>query len=214
MNDTEARKIIAVMMVSFPNYKPVDIDMTATVWADMFSEYTYEQVNTALKAYMLSDNSGFAPGIGQVMDKIQMITVPQELNEMEAWSLVSKAIRNGYYGAEKEFARLPPAVQRAVGQPSQLRTWASDENYNETVASSNFMRSYRLELQRTHQISKLPQNMQAAINDVNKNRGIEIKPYVAIEEKTHEYRDKSMLDSMMGKVKGMIDRVKENLKVR
>ena len=35
MNDTEARKIIAVMMVSFPNYKPVDIDLTATTWADM-----------------------------------------------------------------------------------------------------------------------------------------------------------------------------------
>lgn len=207
MNDMEARKIIAVMMVSFPNYKPVDIDMTATVWADMFSEYTYEQVNAALKAYILSDNSGFAPGIGQIMDKIQMITVPQELNEMETWSLVSKAIRNGYYGAEKEFARLPPAVQRAVGQPSQLRAWASDENYNEIVVSSNFMRSYRLELQRTQQVSKLPQNMQTVINDVNRNRGIEIKPYVAIEEKSHEYSGKPMPDSMM-------DRVKENLKVR
>ena len=33
MNDTQAKKIIAVMMVSFPNYRPIDIDLTAVTWA-------------------------------------------------------------------------------------------------------------------------------------------------------------------------------------
>lgn len=194
MSETEARKIIAVMMVSFPNYKPVDIDLTATTWADMLSEYTYEQVNAALKAYILSDNSGFAPSVGQIVDKIHTLTRPKELNEMEAWSLVSKALKNGYYGAEEEFAKLPPIVQKAVGQPSQLRAWASDEEYNESVVSSNFMRSYRMELTQAQQISKLPQGMQEAISKVNENRGIEIRPYVAIEDKPIEYNGVPMPD--------------------
>ena len=205
MNDTEARKIIAVMMVSFPNYKPVDIDLTATTWADMLSEYTYEQVNAALKAYILSDNSGFAPSVGQIVDKIQTLTRPQELNEMEAWSLVSKALKNGYYGAEEEFAKLPPIVQKAVGQPSQLRAWATDEEYDESVVSSNFMRSYRSEIARAQQISKLPQGMQAAIGKINENRGIEVKPYVAaIEDKPVKHKGVTI----SGKLKKHVEEMK------
>lgn len=204
MNDTEARKIVAVMMVSFPNYKPVDIDLTATTWADMLSEYTYEQVNAALKAYILSDNSGFAPSVGQIVDKIQTLTRPQELNEMEAWSLVSKALKNGYYGAEEEFAKLPPIVQKAVGQPSQLRAWAQTETESiENVIQSNFIKTYRAELVRAQQISKLPQGMQNVIGKVNENRGIEIKPYMAIEDKPVEHKGVLMSSEQKERVEKM-----------
>ena len=89
MNVTEAKKIIASMIVSYSNYKPTDVDYAATIWADILSEYTYEQVDGALRLFIMSDKSGFAPSIGQLVDKIHTMTQPQELNEMEAWSLVS-----------------------------------------------------------------------------------------------------------------------------
>ena len=128
MTVIEAKKIIAVMLVSFPNFKPTDVDSMTETWADMLSEYSYSQVSMALKAYIVSDTSGFAPAIGQLVGKIQTISQPQELNEMEAWSLVSRAIRNSTYNSVEEFAKLPPMVQKAVGLPDQLRTWAMDEN--------------------------------------------------------------------------------------
>ena len=163
MTVIEAKKIIAVMLVSFPNFKPTDVDSMAETWADMLSEYSYSQVSMALKAYIVSDISGFAPSIGQLVAKIQTVTQPQELNEMEAWSLVSRAIRNSTYNSVEEFAKLPPLVQKAVGLPDQLRTWAMDENYNEQVASSNFIKCYRTEVARSQELSKMPSDVRKII---------------------------------------------------
>ena len=163
MTVIEAKKIIAVMLVSFPNFKPTDVDSMAETWADMLSEYSYSQVSMALKAYIVSDTSGFAPAIGQLVGKIQTISQPQELNEMEAWSLVSRAIRNSTYNSVEEFAKLPPLVQKAVGLPDQLRIWAMDENYNEQVASSNFIKCYRTEVARSQELSKMPSDVRKII---------------------------------------------------
>lgn len=167
MNVTEAKKIIASMIVSYSNCKPTDVDYAATIWADMLSEYTYEQVDSALRSFIMSDKSGFAPSIGQLVEKIHTMTQPQELNEMEAWSLVSKAIRNSGYNSVEEFAKLPPLVQKAVGLPSQLRTWALDENYNEEVAMSSFQRAYKAEIKRHEELQKMPQSIRNLIEKAN-----------------------------------------------
>lgn len=187
MDIIESKKIIASMMASFPNYNPDDVDITAETWSKMLSDYTYEQISVALKSYILSDKSGFAPSIGQLVDKVHTITTPQHLNEMEAWSLVSKAIRNSGYHSVEEFAKLPPLVQKAVGQPEQLRTWAIDEDYSEEVVSSHFVRCYRSELERANEISKMPVEAKRMIESVNRDRGISVKSYEAIEEaRDHE----------------------------
>ena len=167
MNVTEAKKIIASMIVSYSNYKPTDVDYAATIWADMLSEYTYEQVDSSLRSFIMSDKSGFSPSIGQLVEKINTMTQPQELNEMEAWSLVSKAIRNSGYNSTDEFAKLPPLVQKAVGLPGQLRTWALDENYNEQVAMSSFQRAYKAELKQHEELQKMPQNVRNLIEKAN-----------------------------------------------
>ena len=100
MNREETKKILRIMVDSYPNYKPIDMAETIDVWQMMLEDFSYQQVAMALKAYIMSDTSGFAPSIGQLVGKMQMISTPNELNEMEAWALVSKAIRNGYYRAE------------------------------------------------------------------------------------------------------------------
>ena len=161
--------IIRIMVDSYPNYKPNDISETVDVWHMMLSDYDYNLVAMSLKAYILSDTSGFAPNIGQLVAKIQLLTKPQELSEMEAWSLVSKAIRNSGYNSVEEFAKLPPLVQKAVGLPDQLRVWALDENYNEQVVSSNFMRCYRNELSRHEELSKMPSDVKDLIDSAFRN---------------------------------------------
>ena len=158
MTRDETVNIIRVMVDSYPNYKPNNLSETVDVWHTMLSDYDYNLVSMALKSYILSDTSGFAPAIGQIVAKIHFITQPQELNEMEAWSLVSKAIRNSIYNSADEYAKLPPIVQKAVGLPSQLMQWAIDDSYNESVVSSNFMRCYRIELAREKEMSMLPED--------------------------------------------------------
>ena len=167
MTREETVKIIRIMVDSYPNYKPNDISETVDVWHMMLSDYDYNLVAMALKAYILSDTSGFAPSIGQLVDKMKSITSPQELNEMEAWSLVCDALQNSGYNYAEEYAKLPPLVQKAVGLPTQLQAWALTENLNKDVVGSNFMRCYRIEVERQKEISKMPQNVREMLESIS-----------------------------------------------
>lgn len=170
MTREETVKIIRIMCDSYPNYKPNNISEMVDVWCMMLEDYNYNQISVALKAYVTSNTSGFAPSIGELIAKIQMISQPQELNEMEAWSLVSKALRNGTYGAVEEFSRLPPTVQEAVGNPDNLRNWAtSDYKAIETVIQSNFIKTYRSVTSRAEEIKRVPAEIQKLIEKVNQN---------------------------------------------
>lgn len=170
MTRDETIQILMMVQAAYPNYKPSDKTVAINTWNLLLSEYSYSQVESGLRAYILSDTSGFAPSIGQIVDKIKTANEPAQLNESEAWGLVSKAIRNGYYGAVEEFSKLPPLVQKAVGTPDNLRNW-SQTNLDsvETVIQSNFLRAYRVEAQRAAEISKMPSDVKIMIENTFQN---------------------------------------------
>ena len=154
----------------YPNYKPNNLSETVDVWNMMLEDYSYEQVSVALKAYVHSDISGFAPSIGQLIGKVQTISQPQELDGMAAWGLVSKALRNGTYGAVEEFDKLPPLVRQAVGMPDNLKNWATaDYQTIETVIQSNFLRTYETVVKRANEINRMPDDIKALIEKTNAN---------------------------------------------
>lgn len=204
MTVNDARKIIAVMLVSYPNFKPIDTELMATTWADMLNEYSYEQVSVALKCYITTDTSGFAPSIGQLIDKLKTVEQPQELNELQAWGLVRKAINNSGYHSEEEFAKLPQLVQKAVGTPGQLKQWGlSDIESIETVAQSNFMRTYRAVVKREDEVSRMPKEIRQLIQQNEPKIMIEYTSVKAIEDKNREW--KPMSDEIQAK----LDKLKE-----
>lgn len=154
----------------YPNYKPNNLSETVDVWQMMLDEYSYNQVSIALKAYVTSDTSGFAPSVGEIVAKIQLVSQPQELDGMTAWGLVSKALRNGTYGAVEEFNKLPPLVKQAVGMPDNLKNWAtSDYQTIETVIQSNFLRTYETIVKRANEINRMPDNIKSLIEKTNAN---------------------------------------------
>jgi hypothetical protein len=204
MTVNDARKIIAVMLVSYPNFKPIDTELMATTWADMLNEYSYEQVSVALKCYITTDTSGFAPSIGQLIDKLKTVEQPQELNELQAWGLVRKAINNSGYHSEEEFAKLPPLVQKAVGTPGQLKQWGmSDIESMETVAQSNFMRTYRAVVKREDEVSRMPKEIRQLIQQNEPKIMIECTSAKAIEDKNREWKP------MSDEIRAKLDKLKE-----
>ena len=153
----------------YPNYQVENKEFTINAWYAIIGDCDYKPMEKALQAYITTDTSGFAPNIGQLLDKLHLIQNPQELNEMEAWSLVSKALRNGYYGAVEEFNKLPPLVQKAVGSPDNLRNWSqTDTNSIENVVQSNFIKTYRTVVNRENEIKKMPADVRTLIENVNK----------------------------------------------
>lgn len=170
MTRKETVKIIRIMCDCYPNYKPNNLSETVDVWQMMLDEYSYNQVSIALKAYVTSDTSGFAPSVGEIAAKIQLVSQPQELDGMTAWGLVSKALRNGTYGAVEEFNKLPPLVRQAVGMPDNLKNWAtSDYQTIETVIQSNFLRTYEVVVKRANEINRMPDNIKSLIKKTNAN---------------------------------------------
>ena len=133
------------------------------LWIREFEQDDFNLVYSAVRL-LIRENRDFAPNIGNIREKMRFLSSPQELTEVEAWALVSKACENGYYGYNKEFAKLPPEVQRAVGRPEQLRDWSVvDMDTFQTVISSNFMRSYRTSLARERELSMIPADIRAMI---------------------------------------------------
>jgi hypothetical protein len=130
------------------------------LWAKVFAEDSFESVSAAVMAHISTDTNRFMPPVGVIKNMLVKINSPAEMTEAEAWSYVSKALRNSTYGAEKEFDKLPESVKSVVRSPSQLREWAAlpiDEL--QTVVASNFQRSYRARVASDREFKALPEQV-------------------------------------------------------
>lgn len=164
MTRDEVKKLIATMEATYPNYHPGDRTFTVNAWASMLEEYDFRQVQMAFKKFVLSDTGGFAPSIGQLVARIHEIAAGDDLGEIEAWSLVSKAIKNSNYHAKEEFEKLPQILQRVVYSPSNLRDWAAaDTDTVNSAVQSHVIRNYRAAAKAAREEAKLPPKFQAAL---------------------------------------------------
>ena len=183
MNATETGKIMYILKAAYPMYyskiSAEEQKAIFALWLDLFKEDDVRIVGAAVKALIATDNKGFPPVIGQVKDKMHSLMYAgiEAMTESEAWAMVKKAIRNGYYGADEEFKKFPASIQRIVGSPNQLREWAiMDSSEIDTVVASNFQRGFRNIEARTKEAELLPasvKNMVAQLANGMANKMIE-----------------------------------------
>lgn len=119
-----------------------DAEKTLALWSAMFADTPYEQVNNAVKSFIMTDTKGFPPTIGQINALITEAKMSNLPSADEAWGLVRKAIGNGLYGAKEEFDALPELCQRVVATPSNLYDWANLDNKGLNVVRSTFLSRY------------------------------------------------------------------------
>lgn len=169
MTREDVQDLLMMVQAVYPNYNPPSKTAAVNAWLMCLGEYDNEVVQLAFKTYMTTNTSGFPPVPGQLVEILQSLTQPQELNELEAWSLVRQALKDCNYNSEQEFAKLPTAVQKAVGTPQQLKIWACDSEFNENVVSSNFIKTYRTEVKRATALNKIPSDIKKVIEMVNQN---------------------------------------------
>lgn len=168
MTNEGMAKVFQIIQATYPSFKPSDPQGMFSVWMEMLSDYSDEVVALALKAFIRTSTSDFAPTIGQIIDTINNITTEKLLNEMEAWALVSKALRNGTYNYNEEFEKLPETVRKAVGSPMNIHNWATnDYQAIETVIQSNFLRSYKQVVKQEQEMSKMPLEVKKLISSIN-----------------------------------------------
>ena len=70
MTREETKQMLMVIQATYPNYKPPEKAVAINAWTMALEEYPYKAVEIALKAYIKTDTSGFAPSPGQVIQSI------------------------------------------------------------------------------------------------------------------------------------------------
>ena len=161
MTREETIAILGVLKTAYPAfYRDLGREaalQAVALWHEMFASDDAAAVTAAVKALIKTRKEGYPPTVGEVSEKVAELTRPDELTRTEAWSLVSKACRNGLYGAEEEFAKLPPLVRKTVGTPNQLREWAMMDAVTFSVAGSHFQRSFEILQKREREAALLPE---------------------------------------------------------
>lgn len=193
MTKEETAKIIYILMSTYSAaYKNISAEKTNALiqtWNAVMADYSYSDVEQGLYVYMSTDTSGFPPAPGQVIDKIRMLHPEEpEMDALEAWILVEKAVRNSAYNAVEEFKKLPAMIQKAVRRPELLKEWAvMEEDEFRTIEQSHFIRVYDTVRKREKEYQRIPEKMRALIETtINQMPQLpEIEP-----EKTEIYEPK------------------------
>lgn len=127
------------------------------IWYELLKDIDYKTCAVAVQTYMSTEK--FPPTIADIREKAANNAKVNELSEAEAWDKVRNAISRSAYYADYEYMNLPDDIKRAVGSPSQLRIWATDTEFNDSVIQSNFLRSYRAVKNRADTLSRLPMSI-------------------------------------------------------
>lgn len=146
MNRTETLKILSSLKAAFPNaYKGMsldDLNAVTELWCRLFANDDYAEVSKAVDSLIINREAMWTPAIGEIKAEMAKAKTADMPTAEEAWLMVRKACRNGLYGSEKEYNKLPPAVQVAVGGSWQIKVWADFTDAEMEKVGYGFKKSY------------------------------------------------------------------------
>lgn len=161
MTKKETAQLMFLLKEYYPNsFESSNIENRVNAWYLVLKDHDYQTIQAAMVAFVATDEKGFMPSVGQLLEKATSMQDAGGMTELEAWGLVATALRNSAYGSVEEFAKLPPAVKRVVRNPEQLREWAlMDADEVQTVIASNFQRSYRTAAKQERDMRAIPSSI-------------------------------------------------------
>lgn len=173
MTREETKAILNILRTNYSNfYKNTtkeEAEKIIDLWSTMLADEASYLVTEAVKVLIRSLK--YPPTIADVVEKIALLTQPQQLTEMEAWQEVRSAI--SYYNAQSCFDNLSPIIQKIVGSPNQLRLWATMEaDEVDSVIASNFMRSYKSRVSQEKEMALLPENTRQLIKGLSERMAL------------------------------------------
>ena len=183
MTEKQFYQIVQGLKAVYADPKYIADEFAMSVWYDLLKDLPYDIATMAVQRYMQTET--YPPKPADIRRHAQEITSPvsEDMSEIEAWGLVRKAINNGIYGADKEFARLPKIIQDTLGSPARIREMASlDTSEVETIEQSHFIRNYRARLESHKREQQLNDGLREAISAARSPEPmIEVSEPIAIE---------------------------------
>lgn len=153
MDKKDILECLSLLKVAYPYiYRDIsdgDAKALVNLWSFSFADSDPQTVKFAVSE--LIKRSSYAPSIADIRDYISSMEdiASGTPSDSQMWSILLRAVRNGYYNFREEFEKLPDELKAYVGQPEQLRAWAQiDESIFNSVHQSNFAKNFRASRQR------------------------------------------------------------------
>lgn len=186
MEREEFKILVKAMKAVYANPTFIPDQDAFNVWYELLKDIPYKLAEIAIQKHMLTEK--FPPTIADIRTKATEITEMEEINELAAWSMVYKAICNSGYNSVEEYNKLPPIVQKAVGDPANLREWALMDEKMISSVRARFIDSFKIVERRMKEDAKLPNHIKALIDGMRQEKAaaIEAQCRPEIEDKEAE----------------------------
>ena len=142
MTKSETGKLLFLLQTAYPRYydgKTADeLALAVDLWYDLLKDCDTTLVFASTKE--LLGTLKFPPTIADIKEKMYSLT-NNEVDNMELWNELDRAVRNCLYKEQQVFDGLSPLVKKFVGSPAQLRELAlSDADTFCTVTKGQFLK--------------------------------------------------------------------------
>lgn len=149
MTKEETVRILQLLGSEFPlSYKSLDEEqqrMKAKLWHDTFEKIPSSIVTQAVTEEIIDAHSGFAPTIGQVINRIiRKITPDPDEHAQEAWEKVLSFVRN--YGVDEyrdHYLELPENVRKCVSLPDLMAISYNSQEQNHNFEKPRFLNQFK-----------------------------------------------------------------------
>ena len=161
MTLNETNRILAIIAEAYPSFlKDRNPKITSELWHELFEKIPYEKVQASLMEFILKDTKGFAPAPGMLRAILLSHMAENDMSEMEAWSLLVKAVSRSAYYSREEYEKLPPVLQDIIRSPQVLHEWAFlNESYLQSTVFPWFCRSFSRRIESEREESLMPSSV-------------------------------------------------------
>ena len=168
MNKQETIQIITLLAgnyESIANKSQMQKQMMLNTWYECLNDLDYNLVLKAVKKTIIE--SEYPPTIHEIRKNAVEIIKPKENNALESWNECYNMICNGAYMTQEEFDKHSGICKKFLGSLTQLKAYATNEDFNLDVTRSNFLKQYEILEKRNKQENLLPNNMKNLINEIS-----------------------------------------------
>ena len=163
----QAFKIIGLFQTaykeSYRDSTPEEIKQKAAIYQDILQDYSFEQVQAGIRAYM-SENHQYEPKPGQIIAKIRGNIGNLDELAAEAWGEVwKKIICRASVATLEDYNALPELTRKTIPF-GLLLTWGKAEDPGaEAFARRDFMNDYKILLAREQARQVIPRAVLEAL---------------------------------------------------
>ena len=163
--------------------KDGDAKAVVTLWKIQFAEDSYKDVSLAVHTLISTRTDTFPPVIGEIKEVLRSITHPEEIPSGDAWDMVMKCIKRGTVHAAEDWSNLPEDVRAAVSV-DEIKRHAENEDFNEGVEKSLFLKRRAVLRDRRRTEQQMPPTLKAQIDARRKALETATPPKITTEQPT------------------------------